>query len=156
MRETMANVVSKQRGFTVVKLGKFSLDAQCRRDENAVELSLPMPPSVNGMFVNGAHGGRFKSKGYDEWIKAAGWRLQAQKPGRIVGPYEVDAQFARSRASSRSDLDNRYKGLSDLLVKHGVISSDSLAEKITMRWVADGEGVYVTVTKARIISGDVR
>ena len=112
---------------------------------NRIVLSLPMPPSVNALFLNRASGGRARTKMYNEWIVEAGWRIQMQNVGMIAGPYEIDIKFAR--LSKRSDLGNREKALSDLLVKHGILEDDRLAERICMSWAPEGEGVLVTLTK---------
>lgn len=113
-----------------------------------MELSLPMPPSANGLFGNKAVGGRFKTRAYLDWISEAGWLLQKQRPGRIAGPYEMEVAIPRSKGRRVADLGNREKALSDLLVRHGVVDDDSRAQKITMTWT-DGAEARVVLTRAR-------
>ena len=120
-------------------------DARCEADR--IELTLPAPPSANGLFANRAVGGRTKTQGYKDWIAEAGWRLQQQHPGRIAGAYEIEIRVARTEGA---DIDNRVKALSDLLVKHRVVEDDSLAEKLTVSWMPPGSGVVVILTKAAV------
>lgn len=110
-----------------------------------VALDLPLPPSANALFFNRT-GGRAKTKQYYEWLHDAGWALIQQKPGRIAGAYQFIAGF--ERVNKRSDLSNRCKALEDLLVKHGVIEDDSLAESITLYWLEGQKGVRVTIRSA--------
>lgn len=143
---TFANSrAGSRRPVAVVTTGKFSLGPDARPEVDNIVLSLPMPPTTNHLYATAENGGRFKSQEYNDWLAEAGWRVQAQRPGRIAGPYEIEAVFARP--SRRCDLDNRFKPLSDLLVKQRVVQDDHLAEKITLAWAPAGEGVLVTLTK---------
>ena len=137
-------------GTTPVRVvhNSLSLDVDARKEAAAITLDLPMPTSVNALYNWGAG---CKSDKYEGWIKEAGWELLAQKPGRIVGKYSMKILVSRPTRAGRFDLGNREKALSDLLVKHRVLSDDSLAEKITLEWcnaLAAGR-VRVTVTEAR-------
>lgn len=104
-----------------------------------------IPPSVNNLYANGPKG-RFRTAKYAAWLELSGHELNRQKPAPIVGPYEIAMTFARARAGS--DLGNREKAASDLLVKHGVIQDDRLAERITLAW-GDGPGVEIEITQAK-------
>ena len=139
---------SPRKPVAVVTTGRFALDHQARPEADRIVLSLPMPPSTNNLFANSSHGGRFKTEEYDAWLTEAGWRIQAQKPGRIVGPYSIEINVSRPHTKRRMDLANREKAISDLLVKHHVIADDSLCERLTMAWTPPGEGVLVTLTRA--------
>lgn len=87
-----------------------------------IELTLPVPPSLNNAFVNSADGGRHKSARYIAWRNAAHLALIAQgKPPRIAGPIAVALEFP---AAMRGDLDNRIKPVLDFLVVHGLIGDD--------------------------------
>lgn len=136
-----------RRSVAVVKTGRFGLDADARREADRIELRLPSPPSANHLYANAASGGRFKTEEYEAWLDEAGWRLQEQRPGRIAGPYEIEVQVARPHGKRRADLDNKIKGVSDLLVKHRVLVDDSLAEKITLSWLPAGSGALVILTR---------
>lgn len=116
-----------------------------------VDIVLPMPPSVNGLWFNKASGGRGKTKHYEEWLAEAGWRLQQQRPGRIEGNYEIEIFVVRPD-NRRRDLANLEKAISDLLVTHGVIEDDSLAERISMAWHNGITGALVIVSKRSCVS----
>jgi Holliday junction resolvase RusA-like endonuclease len=107
--------------------------AELRPEAERIEIALPPPPSANNLFASSTRGGRFKSRNYAAWINEAGWRLSAQRAGRIVGHYEIEIHTPRR--ARRTDLDNLSKAISDLLVQHGIVSDDSLAERLTVSWL---------------------
>jgi Holliday junction resolvase RusA-like endonuclease len=111
-----------------------------------VTLALPLPPSANRLHADSPDGSRHKSPIYAEWLSAAGWRLQAQRPGRVMGTYRMFIEVARRKDRRRVDLGHYEKALSDLLVAHHIVQDDSLAQEITLRWAAI-EGVRVTVSR---------
>jgi crossover junction endodeoxyribonuclease RusA len=139
---------SSRKPVAVVTTGRFSADHEARREVDCVTLSLPMPTSANGLFANSSRGGRFKTQEYEDWIRESGWRIQAQHPGRIAGPYQIEIVVSRPPDRRRRDLANFEKGIGDLLVRHRIIADDSLCERLTMFWSPEGEGVLVTLTKA--------
>lgn len=106
-----------------------------------VALRLPVPPSVNALHRHG-RGAPGRSPEYVAWITAAGWTLLAQRPGRIEGPYELTL---RMPATSRADLGNLEKAVSDLLQEHGVIGNDRNAEAIHLRWHREHDEAEVVV-----------
>ena len=128
--------------------GKFSLDVDARAAADRVEVRLPYPPSVNGLYANLDGHGRINTERYDGWLTEAGWRLLEQRPGRIAGPYQIEIHASRPDNRAR-DLGNLEKPISDLLVKHRVVADDSLADKITIQWepVDAGAGVRVILTR---------
>lgn len=98
---------------------------------DAIRISLPLPPSVNGLNFNAPGKGRVRTAVYNEWRRAAGWIVMTAKPGRIVGPYEITLFVPNS---IRSDVDARTKATLDLFASLGVTDDDrhcrrSLAEK---------------------------
>lgn len=113
-----------------------------------IELTLPMPPSVNAMFKDRRAGGgrtRAKSKKYRDWLIEAGTILMIQRPPKITGDVVVDYTFGpRHRLA---DVFNREKAVSDLLVKHGVIEDDRRIVDGRVRW-GDVQGVRVRVGSA--------
>ena len=141
-----ARVISKT-SVRVVSGGMFALDSPTRRVVDEIEITLPMPPSANRLTRNDDMRGRVKTPEYREWINEAGKRLLQQRPGRIVGYYKIHFQFPRPSRAIRLDLGNREKAASDLLVKHHVISDDSLAEGISLSWGPPGSDVLVTLSK---------
>ena len=109
-----------------------------------IELTLPMPPSVNQLYAN-RKGGRMKTKKYSDWIYSAGWALEEQGLLSIKGDVEVYYYFGpRCR---KSDVFNREKAISDLLVSHRVIEDDRKIVKGTVAW-ADIEGCRVEIWPA--------
>lgn len=94
-------------------------------------LSITTPPSVNNLFTNVPGRGRVKSRRYRQWLKAAGWELQGQRPLKIAGPFEVEIQVP----PTRGDLDNYTKAVIDLLVRHGVVEGDGPKLNMGMRLV---------------------
>ncbi len=124
-----------------------------------VTINLPLPPSVNGLFANvskerrekaAAKGkklpGRVRTERYRVWANAAGWELKTQKPGHVEGPYVMALEMRRSD-KNKMDLGNTLKAIEDLLVDHGVIEDDGLAERIHLGW-ADVEGCRVVISPA--------
>lgn len=93
-----------------------------------ITLTLPLPPSVNAMFGNnsGPGRGRYKTKAYRDWIKAATASLWEQKPqgGFPFFAKDFAVQIAVPTAM-RGDIDNRTKGALDFLkTPAGIISDD--------------------------------
>lgn len=109
-------------------------------------LLLPFPPSVNNLFVNNRRtGGRFPSKKYKAWQQEAGHALSFQQPlPEIAGPVRLKFAFGRPD-KRRRDLSNYLKAPEDTVVAHGIISDDSLVEKIEMEWVDDVVGCRIEV-----------
>lgn len=110
---------------------------------NVVRLDLPFPPSTNALWKKG-RAGMYRAPRYMTWINAAGVELKRQKPRAIVGNYAIRIDLER-KDKRRRDADNFIKGLSDLLVSHGVVSDDSLAEIVTVRWNTKVSGCRVTL-----------
>lgn len=133
---------------------KFGLD-NCRverrpiADHGAITFDLPFPPSVNNLFANGK-AGRFTTQSYRDWQTAAGWRLLADKPGRVPGAVKITLQFEEKRG--RRDLDNLIKPVLDLLVKHAVIDGDHrmVVRAIDAMWSAAVQGVRVGIEPAAV------
>jgi Holliday junction resolvase RusA-like endonuclease len=107
-----------------------------------ITLSLPLPPSVNNLFVNRRDGkGRYTSPRYKAWQTEAGWEINRQKPGRVWGDYELHIVLPKMRG----DADNRLKPLLDLLVKHEVTDDDAKCRLITVAKTDENSTVSVTI-----------
>lgn len=108
---------------------------------------LPLPPSVNAMFVerrrsrNGKSGGRTITEEYRRWREAAGKLLMVARLPKILGRIDVDIELP---ANMRGDIDNRVKPLIDLLVAHGLIDDDRHVWRITV------ERVEMLIEEARV------
>lgn len=108
---------------------------------SCTELLLPMPPSVNALYANVRNVGRVRTKAYRAWLSEAGWELLRQRPRPIKGRYHL--RIFAARKQNRADLGNREKAISDLLVKHQVVSDDSVAETIQLSWSDDVKSGWV-------------
>jgi Holliday junction resolvase RusA-like endonuclease len=113
-----------------------------RRVVDSVTVLLPVPPSVNRIYRHTKERGPVKSDAYKAWIDGAGWRLQAQRPGRVPGPYVLLLAVPRT---SRMDIDNAAKAVSDLLQRHGVVDNDRDAVRVLLEWHAEHDEVAATV-----------
>jgi len=111
----------------------------------ATVITIPIPPSVNSIYVNVPKRGRVKSGAYVRWIKTAGWELQCQPHPRVPG--RVNVLIEIRRPSANSDVDNRIKATLDLLVSHGVIDDDRNVASVRAVW-ADIDSCRVTVEAA--------
>jgi Holliday junction resolvase RusA-like endonuclease len=110
-----------------------------------------MPPSANGMrnhFIDSDTGKvrSTKSRPYAKWKSSTAWEIAAARPGKIDGPYSLSLAVQRDWRSKRArDIDNIIKPVSDALVAAGVISDDSLAERVSAQWADDLSGPAVVV-----------
>jgi len=113
----------------------------------SVVLTLPFPVSVNAMFADGKTR-RHKSQRYCDWLLEAGYTLNAQKPPKIIGPYQITYAFQEGQDKRERDAFNLEKGVTDLLVKHGVVEGDSnkYLRKGSVEWDRSVIGVRITIT----------
>ncbi len=109
-----------------------------------VIITLPMPPSTNGLFAG--KGRRYKSGEYINWIREAGFELLLQRPRQVPGRVSLAIEVGEPKTARATDLGNREKAVTDLLVSHGVIQGDDqrYVREITMRW-ANIDGIRITV-----------
>lgn len=75
------------------------------------------------MFVNSRRG-RVRSKAYSAWRIEAGWVLNGSGARPVASPVAITMRFGK--LNSASDLGNREKGITDLLVTHKLIEDDSV------------------------------
>jgi Holliday junction resolvase RusA-like endonuclease len=92
----------------------------------AVTIQLPMPISVNALYVRARGRRPFLNPKYRAWKEEAGWMLQSQRPKPIKGHYHLTIAVP----PSRGDVDNRAKAVGDLLQAHGVVENDRLATHV--------------------------
>lgn len=109
-------------------------------------LLLPLPPTTNNLFVNNPRTrGRFPSKAYKAWQGEADRALMTQQPlPSFAGPVAVVMSIGRPD-KRRRDLANYEKAATDQIVKAGVLTDDSLIEKITLQWSADVTGCRIEI-----------
>ncbi len=91
-----------------------------------------LPPSTNNLYANIPGKGRVRSQRYRDWQAAAGWDFNGK--GCINGPFTLAITVCASKRRKGRDLSNFIKPLEDLLVVHGVVEDDSLAQSITIEW----------------------
>lgn len=104
-------------------------------------LYVPIPPSVNNLFVNtsGQTQGRsrVKSQKYRNWLHEAGWRLRQQHPPHFAKPVRIEIEADLER---RRDIDNALKPLLDLLVYVQVLADDNLVDDLRIRRIRSLRG----------------
>lgn len=111
-----------------------------------VTLTLPFPVSVNAMFADGKTR-RHKSQRYCDWLLEAGYALNRQKPIPIKGQFKITYELQEGQDNRARDAFNFEKGVTDLLVTHGVIEGDSgkYLRDGRVTWNDQIEGVKVTI-----------
>jgi len=121
---------------------KLSTPLRFRPAADVVSITLPMPPSVNRCWANVEGVGRVRSTAYRRWSKAATQELQAQQAGAIPGKFAV--VITAGRMKRRCDIDNRIKGVLDLL--SGVVTEDDAnCERVSAGWSDDIESGMMLV-----------
>jgi crossover junction endodeoxyribonuclease RusA len=110
-----------------------------------MNLTLPVPPSVNTMFRNVPKVGRVKTKAYRQWLKEADQHFLMQKKRLLViaGEYEVSIKLPKT---TRGDVDNRTKAVLDFLVSREITEDDRNCRKVTIERSADTWLCEVTIT----------
>jgi len=108
-------------------------------------INLPLSPSSNNLFATVGKK-RIRTVEYTAWAKEAGYRLNAQRPPLMAGKVALLIEVEEPNTARRTDIGNKEKAVTDLLVSHRVIQGDDqrFVREITMRW-ADVAGVRVTV-----------
>lgn len=127
-----------------------------------ITFELPrLPPSTNQLFIEVEgdtvmhhEGGkvvmkarprkRVKAQPYRQWRDEMGWEVKRQVRKSITGPVAIVLELHRTY-NQRCDLDNRIKGILDLMVEMKVIEDDSLVQELTARWVNQGPQVLVQI-----------
>lgn len=114
----------------------------------SVTLTLPLPPSVNGLWANGKNLRRFRTQNYEDWINEAGWTLKQQRPAKLKGPVSISYEFEEPKTKRKMDLANREKAATDLLVSHGVIEGDdqTIVRCMSLAWSPNVSGVRITIS----------
>ncbi len=100
-----------------------------------------LPPSVNPIYRHTKRG-IFRTEAYNTWANGEGWLLKSQivNQPKWSQPVYIVGRFRRPRTNS--DLDNRLKGIADLLQQLGIIENDRLIEGWNVCWSHDlAEGV---------------
>lgn len=119
-----------------------------------VDLDLPAPVSTNDLWTirrNSKTGAAYlaKTPEYSAWLELAGHAINRQKPGKVPGWYNLSICVP---TSSRVDLGNAEKAISDLLQSHGVIENDRYCASIELGWWK-GDGLLVDVWRTTAPAG---
>jgi Holliday junction resolvase RusA-like endonuclease len=104
----------------------------------SARIELPIPPSANRLYRNGARGiGRFDTQDYKDWKAAAGWAILQQKVSPFLNPVRVVVTVTGgSDFNGLRDIDNCLKASLDLLKNQGIIPNDSV------KWVKKVSASY--------------
>jgi len=101
--------------------------------EYRLSVEVTLPPSVNSIWSRGRYG-QFLSPQYRQWRTA---NLKAIRPDisfRLHDDVRVLIQLYPGKGfKGNSDIDNRAKGILDLLVLAGVIEDDSAKHLVELR-----------------------
>lgn len=104
------------------------------------------PPSTNNLFANGTRG-RYRTKAYQLWAEQAGYQIIEQGRHKLRGPVSLSIALVKPDRRKR-DLSNAIKAVEDLLVSMAVIEDDSLVQRLSVQWAADGAPCTVIINRA--------
>lgn len=118
-----------------------------------IVFDLPYPVSVNAMYADGKTR-RFKSQAYCDWLLEAGLVLNRTNPPKVKGQYHITYSFQEKTDGRHRDAFNLEKGVTDLLVKHGVVEGDSnkYLRRGVVEWDKSVIGVRITITPLSVAS----
>ena len=110
-----------------------------------------LPPSVNAIWRHTKGGKTYRTQAYMTWIRGEEWNVQPQliKQHRFTGPVYITLAMKRPRANS--DLDNRIKGILDVLQHVNAIDNDRNVMGINAYWSNDlpaGVAAEIVITQA--------
>jgi Holliday junction resolvase RusA-like endonuclease len=101
--------------------------------KNTIQITLPFPPSVNGLYGGGSGQKRFPSKKYKEWIKTC----PSLSPFGLNRPCRIVYTFYWPDKRIR-DGQNYMKAPLDFLVNQGVLSDDNWSIVTSETWFHGG------------------
>ena len=110
-----------------------------------------LPPSVNAIWRHTRGGKMYRTAEYMTFLRGEEWNLAPQLKGqhKFTGPVFLTIAMKRPRANS--DLDNRAKGLLDLLQHVQAIDNDRNVMGLNLYWSADlpaGVAAEITIVQA--------
>lgn len=106
-----------------------------------------LPPSVNAIWRHTRGGKTYRTAAYMTWQNGEGWNVTPQLRGqhKFIGPVYLTVAMKRPR--SNADLDNRAKGILDLLAHVGAIDNDKNVVGLNLFWSVDlPEGVAAEIS----------
>jgi len=114
-----------------------------------------LPPSVNALWRHSKGGKTYRTRDYQTWLNAEGWNLRAQLPSQPKFAGAVFVTAALRRPNATSDIDNRLKGIADLLQHIGAIANDKLIMGWNVFWSDDlpaGSAAEISIVDADAVS----
>lgn len=110
-----------------------------------------LPPSVNSIWRHTRGGKMYRTSQYMTFLRGEEWNLAPQlaRQHKFVGPVFITVAMRRPR--SNSDLDNRIKGVGDLLQSVGAIANDKDVMGWNVYWSRDlpeGVAAEIVITQA--------
>ena len=110
-----------------------------------------LPPSTNAIWRFTRGGKMYRTAEYMTFIRAEEWNLapQLKTQHKFTGPVFITVAMKRPR--SNSDIDNRAKGILDLLQHVTAIDNDRNVMGLNLYWSADlpaGVAAEITITQA--------
>jgi Holliday junction resolvase RusA-like endonuclease len=110
-----------------------------------------LPPSVNAIWRFTKGGKMYRTSEYMTWRNAESWTVNAQMKNQhcFIGPVYLTLAMRRPRANA--DIDNRLKGVLDLLQHLEVIANDKDVMGINAFWSSDlpaGVAAEISITQA--------
>ncbi len=110
-----------------------------------MELTLPLPPSINSMYSQSRAGFRFKTNDAKKWTKEAIETVREQKYKTIEGKVDMSVTFYFGR-NGKNDIDSRIKSLLDMLTEAEVWKDDSQVYSLLLNKDFDKDKPRVEVT----------
>ena len=110
-----------------------------------------LPPSVNAIWRHTRGGRTYRTAEYMVFLRAEEWNLapQLKTQHRFTGPIYLTVAMRRPR--SNADLDNRAKGILDLLQHVKAIDDDKNVMGLNLFWSRDlPAGVAAEITIVQV------
>jgi Holliday junction resolvase RusA-like endonuclease len=121
---------------------------QMLRDKPSFCITLPYPPSVNSLYLNGKGKARIKTEKYKKWITESDAKALTlrHKFKQFTSPIIIRLQFKRPDQRTR-DIDNLSKPILDFLTRYNIIIDDSFKyiQGLSSSWINTGGGPRVVV-----------
>lgn len=109
-----------------------------------------LPPSVNHIYRHTCTG-VYRTAAYNAWANGEILRLKRQMENQLRWSTPVYVTAALKRPRSNADLDNRLKGIADLMQSLGIISDDKLIHGWNCYWTESlptGIAAEISITAA--------
>lgn len=110
--------------------------------------NIPSKKNSRSIYVKRGRVINTPSKNYKEWHEYAMWQLKMLKVEALKPPYAIYVKFYM-RDNRRTDLDNKFASIADLLQDAGIIEDDCW-QKLTKITLEAG-GIHKGYPKAHIV-----